>query len=62
MCERLKFDKEYSTTFIKEKQFLDDCGIRYEFVKKMDGKTVFKYKKTSYLFDCLSRFYRNFEK
>ena len=25
-----KFDREYSVTFIKEKQFLDACGIRYE--------------------------------
>ena len=56
-----KFDREYSVTFIKEKQFLDACGIRYEFVKKINGITTFKYKKTSYLFECLSNFYKQFE-
>ena len=57
----LLFDREYSTTYIREKKYLESCGIRYEFVKTVDGKTTFKYKKTSYLFDCLSRFYRQFE-
>ena len=41
-----KFDKEYSTTYLKEKQFLDSCGINYSFVKKIDGITYFKYKIT----------------
>lgn len=44
MCDK-KFDREYSVTFIKEKKFLDACGIRYEFVKNVDGITTFKYKK-----------------
>ena len=56
-----KFDREYSVTFIKEKKFLDTCGIKYEFVKEINGITTFKYKKTSYLFECLSNFYKQFE-
>lgn len=60
MCDK-KFDREYSVTFIKEKKFLDVCGIKYEFVKEINGITTFKYKKTSYLFECLSNFYKQFE-
>lgn len=56
-----KFDREYSTTFMREKQFLDACGIRYTFVKYVDGITIFKYKKDSRLFECLSAFYKQFE-
>ena len=56
-----KFDKEYSTTYLKEKQFLVSCGINYSFVKKIDGITYFKYKKTSQLYDCLSVFYKQFD-
>ena len=52
-----KFDKEYSTSFIKEKQFLDSQGIRYEFVKRVNGITIYKYKKTSTLFKALSNFF-----
>lgn len=55
-----KFDREYPVTFIKEKQFLDSCGIRYEFVKTVNGITTFKYKKTPYLFECLRIFYKQF--
>ena len=60
MCDK-KFDREYSVTFIKEKKFLDACGIKYEFVKEINDITTFKYKKTSYLFECLSNFYKQFE-
>ena len=55
-----KFDREYPVTFIREKQFLDHCGIRYEFVKSINGITTFKYKKTPFLFECLSVFYKQF--
>lgn len=62
MSEReKKFDREYSVTYMREKQFLDACGIRYTFVKNVDGITTFKYKKDSHLFDCLSIFYKQFE-
>lgn len=59
MCDRnKKFDKEYATSYIKEKQYLDSCGIKYAFVKEINGITTFKYTKTSELFDSLLCFYR----
>lgn len=54
-----KFDKEYSTSFVDEFQYLKNCGIRYEFVKVEDGITIWKYKKTPKLFECLKNFYIN---
>lgn len=60
MCDK-KFDREYSVTWIREKKFLDACGIQYKFVKIIDGITIFKYEKTSYLFECLTLFYRQFQ-
>lgn len=56
-----KFDKEYATTYLKEKLFLDACGIRYAFVKQENGITYFKYKKTQKLFESLAIFYAQFE-
>ena len=61
MSDKKKFDKEYSTTYIKEKQCLDSCGIRYTFVKEVNGITIYKYKKTSELYKCLSYFYKQFD-
>lgn len=52
-----KFDIEYSTSYVKEKQYLDSCGIHYSFVKEVCGITIFKYKKTRKLFLALSNFY-----
>lgn len=52
-----KIDKEYSCTWITEQMYLNDCGIRYTFVKTDDGVTVYKYKKTKKLFDALSELY-----
>ena len=65
MCEKnkvknnykKKFDREYSTTYVKEKQYLDSCGIRYAFVKEINGITTFKYEKTSKLFNALAKFF-----
>jgi len=53
----LKFDKEYSTQFRKEVEFLHEKGIRYEFVKDVNGITTYKYKKTVELFSALAEFY-----
>ena len=61
MSDKKKFDKEYSTSYIKEKQYLDNCGVKYTFVKKVNGITIYKYKKTSELYKCLSDFYKQFE-
>ena len=63
MCDKnKKFDKEYSTSYVKEKQYLDSCGIKYTFVKKINGITIFKYAKTTELFQSLSQFYKNEKK
>lgn len=54
-----KVDKEYSCLSSSEQLYLSGCGIRYNFVKVLDGITTYKYKKTKRLFDALSNFYEN---
>lgn len=53
-----KFDKEYSTQYIPEKEFLKLNGIYPTFVKIIDGVTTFKYTKNKKLFEVLSIFYQ----
>lgn len=58
----MKYDKEYSTQFPDEFQYLRSRGIRYTFVKTSpDGITTWKYKKTPELFEELKNFYVNNE-
>ena len=57
--KKIKVDTEYSCTWNMEQEFLTSKGIRYTFVKTVDGVTVWKYKKTTLLFDALSEFYGN---
>lgn len=52
-----KFDKEYSTQYTPEMKFLLEQGIKYTFVKEIDGVTTYKYEKTSKLFKALEIFY-----
>lgn len=52
-----KFDKEYSTQWVKERDYLLSYGIKPVFVKTVDGITVFKYTKTYKLFYHLFWFY-----
>jgi hypothetical protein len=52
-----KYDKEYSTQFLKEVEFLSSKGIRYTFVKSNDGISTYKYEKTQELFEALAFFY-----
>lgn len=52
-----KFDKEYSTQWIKEVQWLSSQGIKYSFVKVINNITTYKYEKTSELFKALAIFY-----
>ena len=52
-----KFDKEYSTQYTPEKQYLEQCGIRPSFVKIQNEITTYKYTKTARLFKLLSFFY-----
>lgn len=56
------FDCEYSTQYVKEMKFLEMVGIKYSFVKEIDGITTYKYIKTPKLFNALSVFYQQFEK
>ena len=52
------FDKEYSCQWVLEKNFLDSKGIRYTFVKVIDGITTYKYSKNFKLFSALAEFYQ----
>ncbi len=53
----MKFDKEYSTQYVREMKYLLNKGIKYSFVKQIDGITVYKYTKTPALFKALESFY-----
>lgn len=52
-----KFDKEYSTQYTPEKEYLLKNGITPTFVKNINGVTTYKYTKTAKLFELLSLFY-----
>jgi hypothetical protein len=54
---KLKFDIEYPCTWAKENQYLTEHGIRYTFVKEINGITTWKYTKNFKLFDVLKDFY-----
>lgn len=56
------FDHEYSTQYVKEMKYLDSIGIRYVFVKDINGITTYKYLKNSRLFKALAIFYEQFDK
>lgn len=53
------WDKEYSCQWLKEKDYLDSVGIKYVFVKVIDGVTTYKYTKNYQLFSALKDFYEN---
>ena len=52
-----KFDKEYSTQYTPEMEFLKKNGILPSFVKVINNVTTYKYTKTSMLFKILAIFY-----
>lgn len=52
-----KFDKEYSTQYTPEKDYLLTYGIKPTFVKTINEVTTYKYKKNKELFIALSLFY-----
>lgn len=54
-----KFDKEYSTQYTPEKEYLAKHGIKPSFVKVINEVTTYKYTKTSELFKYLMFFYCN---
>ena len=53
------FDKEYSTQWRREVQFLEDKGINYTYAKKHAKYSIitYKYTKTPDLFLALAEFY-----
>lgn len=52
-----KYDKEYSTQYSPEKEYLLQQGISPSFVKVIEGVTTYKYTKTAKLFRALAFFY-----
>lgn len=52
-----KFDKEYSTQYTPEKEYLLKQGIKPSFIKVIDEITTYKYTKTPELFSALVSFY-----
>lgn len=52
-----KFDKEYQSQYLAEVNFLTERGIKYSFVKKVNGLITYKYTKTKELFEALVEFY-----
>lgn len=54
---KVKLDREYSCVWIEELKWLSEHGIKYTFVKEVNGVTVWKYKKNSELFHALAEFY-----
>jgi hypothetical protein len=58
---KIKFDKEYSTQWNEERDYLLKQGIKYTFVKEVNGVSTYKYKKNSKLFNALGSFYIELE-
>ena len=56
-----KFDKEYSTQYVAEMQYLKSVGVYYNFVKEINGITTYKYTKNALLFYYLEKFYKTIQ-
>ena len=52
------FDKEYSTQWKTEVEYLKSIGIKYNFVKQINGINTYKYTKTPEIFEALVSFYK----
>lgn len=60
MENNVKWDKEYSTSYIDEMIFLKSKKIRYTWVyTNENGVSVWKYKKTRALWLALAEMYSN---
>ena len=59
---KIRFDKEYSTQWNKEKDYLESKNIMYSFVKEINGISTYKYTKNSELFKALGSFYMDLNK
>ena len=56
-----KFDKEYSTQYTPEKEYLSSVGIKPSFIKVINEVTTYKYEKNAKLFETLRIFYSNYK-
>lgn len=54
---KTKFDKEYSTQWKDEVEYLQSKKIYYTFVKNVNNISTYKYTKTPELFSALVSFY-----
>lgn len=55
----MKIDHEYSCVWYEECSYLTQHGIKYTFVKTVEGTTVWKFKKSEQLFYHLMNFYKD---
>lgn len=55
----IKVDREYNCVWIEEFNYLTEHGIRYTFVKTVNGTTIWKFNKDENLFHTLADFYSN---
>lgn len=56
-----KFDKEYSTQYTPEMNYLLSCGISPSYIKIINEVITYKYTKSAELFKALSGFYSNYK-
>lgn len=54
----MKYDKEYSTQYLLEVDYLKVNEIYPTFNKFIDGVKTFKYEKNNKLFKVLEKFYK----
>lgn len=59
MEKRKHFDKEYSTTFLREVEYLKTKRLEPTFVKKIEDTIIYKYEKTKELFLALANYYES---
>ena len=57
-----KYDKEYSTQYTPEKNYLLSFGVAPSYVKVVEGVTTYKYTKTPELFSALAIYYAKIQK
>lgn len=59
MIKRKYFDKEYSTTFLREIEYLKEQNIEPCYIKKVEDTVIYKFEKTKELFFALAKFYNS---
>ncbi len=55
--QKVKYDKEYATQWLKEVDYLESVGIQPAFDKDINGVKTFKYTKNKRLFEALAKFH-----